>query len=193
MVDASHSHAHVYDNPPLPFSHLRCLSVRPLSRTRTCPRYGFVSSGGSARFPCILRANMESLAWLFPPGSWGDDRPGDRPGWYFRPSFWPKTDAFYPTPPKFYNNRTSSRMPWTAPPRYVSLQLSLASGVWHLPTNVCLVFFDQGRGRSQTRMPFHLRQRMFVDPQVSLMATAIIRNRSRTGFRPDPEHGHAWS
>ena len=100
-------------------SHSKCLSVRLSSRTRTCPRCVSVASAvprGFRRF----RAETGCLCGLssLPPRNRTPS--GDRPERGLDRPWDARLTAFIPPHCCFANNRTSSRMPWTAPPRCVS-------------------------------------------------------------------------
>ena len=113
--------ARAQNNPPKHASHFTCLSVRPSSRTRTCPRCVSVASRGTARFPSLQHAEMECLCGRFSsPREILEHLPATVPSAALDRPWDARLTAFIPPHCCFANNRTSSRMPWTAPPRCVS-------------------------------------------------------------------------
>jgi hypothetical protein len=113
--------ARAQNNPSKHASHFKCLSVRPSSRTRTCPRCVSVASRGTARFPSLQHAEMECLCGRFSsPREILEHLPATVPSAALDRPRDAGLTASIPPHRCFANNRTSSRMPWTAPPRCVS-------------------------------------------------------------------------
>jgi hypothetical protein len=113
--------ARAQNNPSKHASHFKCLSVRPSSRTRTCPRCVSVASRGTARFPSLQHAEMECVCGRFSsPREILDHLPATVPSAALDRPRDAGLTASIPPHRCFANNRTSSRMPWTAPPRCVS-------------------------------------------------------------------------
>ena len=127
----THSHAHVLRNNPFTHaSHSKCLSVRLSSRTRTCPRCVSVASRGTARFPSLPHAEMECLCGLFCSPRKSKHLPATVPSAALDRPRDARLTSSIPPHRCFVNNRTSSRMPWTAPPRCVSSRLE-SVGFWN--------------------------------------------------------------
>jgi hypothetical protein len=113
--------ARAQNNPSKHASHFKCLSVRPSSRTRTCPRCVSVASRGTARFPSLQHAEMECVCGRFSsPREILEHLPATVPSAALDRPRDAGLTASIPPHRCFANNRTSSRMPWTAPPRCVS-------------------------------------------------------------------------